>query len=144
MRTERNDAAADPQFLESGLPLCRVFLIPISFIVKLRMGKSGECLAFCVLPHLTTLAFSQVVRDDGLLRGVQQGDPGLRDGDAGADQRLPPGVLRLPAVQPQVRIQPRTGDRPFPITSINCRTPKGAPFLQRADAARDLFLQYRD
>ena len=79
------------------------------------------------------LSFSQVVRDDGLLRGVQQGDPGLRDGDAGADQRLPPGVLRLPAVQPQVRTQPRAavriGDRPFPITSINCRTPKGAPFL---------------
>ena len=93
--------------------------------------------------HLT-IALSQVVRDDGLLRGVQQGDPCLRDGDAGADQRLPPGVLRLPAVQPQVRDYLRIGDGPFPITSINCRTPKGVPFLQRADAARDLFLQYRD
>ena len=93
------------------------------------MGKSGECLAFCVLPHLTTIALSQVVRDDGLLRGVQQGDPCLRDGDAGADQRLPPGVLRLPAVQPQVRDYLRVGDRPFPITSINCRTPKGTPSL---------------
>ena len=67
------------------------------------MGKSGECLALCVLPSSHNCSLSQVVRDDGLLRGVQQGDPCLRDGDAGADQRLPPGVLRLPAVQPQVR-----------------------------------------
>ena len=47
--------------------------------------------------------FFQAVWHYWLLRGVQQGDPRLRDGDARQDKRLPPGVLRLPAVQPQVK-----------------------------------------
>ena len=61
---------------------------------------------FLSSPFSDNFAFPlpQVVRDDGLLRGVPEGDSGLRDGDEGADQRLPLGVLRLPAVQPQVSL----------------------------------------
>ena len=44
----------------------------------------------------------QAVWLHGLLRGVQQGDPGLRDGDEGEDQCVSPGVLCVPAVRPQV------------------------------------------
>ena len=84
---------------------------------------------------------------------MQQGDPGLRDGDAGADQRLPPGVLRLPAVQPQVRDYVPTYESHvrasemvlFPSLQLTAeRRRELPPFLQRADAARDLFLQYRE
>ena len=46
---------------------------------------------------------SPAVRLHRLLRRLQQSDPRLRDGDESQDQRLPPGVLRLPAVWPQVR-----------------------------------------
>ncbi len=47
---------------------------------------------------------AQVVRHDGVLLGLLQDDPRLRDGDARQGKRLPPRVLRLPAVQPQVRV----------------------------------------
>ena len=44
----------------------------------------------------------QALRLNGLLRGLQEDHPGIRDGDEGQNQRLSPGVLRLPGVRPQV------------------------------------------
>ena len=52
---------------------------------------------------LILIGLFQVVRHDRLLRRLQQGHPGLRDGDEGQDQRLSSGMLRLPAVQSQVK-----------------------------------------
>ena len=129
-----NDAAAASQFLQGGFPVP----LPIlschsdSHLTYCQTANNLRKSGFLCSSTSHNCSLSQVVRDDGLLRGVQQGDPCLRDGDAGADQRLPPGVLRLPAVQPQVRDYLRIGDRPFPITSINCRTPKGTPSLPPA------------
>ena len=51
----------------------------------------------------------QVIWDDRLLLRLLQGDSRLWDGDAGSRQRLPPRVLRLPTVQPQVRGAGRGG-----------------------------------
>ena len=97
-------------------PLHRIIIPqPTSFVIKLsktweiwwmsRFLRSPEPFR-SVLSSLISSVL-QVVRDDGLLRGVPEGDSGLRDGDEGADQRLPLGVLRLPAVQPQVCMHPR-------------------------------------
>lgn len=44
----------------------------------------------------------QTFREYRPLRGLQQGDPGVRDGDARENQRLSLGVLRLSTVQSQV------------------------------------------
>jgi hypothetical protein len=46
--------------------------------------------------------YVQVIREHGQLRSVPQGDTSFRDGHAGKEQRLPPGVFRLPAMQSQV------------------------------------------
>ncbi|XP_063233269.1 uncharacterized protein LOC134537016 isoform X3 [Bacillus rossius redtenbacheri] len=94
MHSTDNAPGAGP-LLARGLPEVR--------LLRLSPGRGGLHALHQGQPHPVQERLPQVVRHDGLLRGVQQGDPGLRDGHARQEQRLPLGVLRLPAVQPQVR-----------------------------------------
>ena len=52
------------------------------------------------VPNL--LHYVQVVWYHWILCGVLEGDTSLRNGDEGQEQCVPPGVLRLSTVQPQV------------------------------------------
>ena len=53
------------------------------------------CVCLCVVGF-------QVVWCNGELRSLQQAHSGLRDGHEGQGERLPPGLLRVPALQSEV------------------------------------------
>ncbi len=60
----------------------------------------------------------QTLRSDGKLCGLLQSDPGLRDGHAGQEQRLPPGMLCLLLLPTEVTILSLTN---FQLNSSSVR-----------------------
>lgn len=82
-----------------GLPKVR--------LLRLSVGRSRLHFVHQRKSDVVQERLLEAVRQHGILCGVQQGHSSLRDGDAGTEQRLPPGMLCMSAVQSQVRNKTR-------------------------------------
>ena len=81
---------------------CARFILDPLSIYRVSTSRNPIANVTQKLTGIFSVSLFQVVWHDGLLRGMQQGDPSLRNGHEGEGQRLPLGVLRLSTVQPQV------------------------------------------
>ncbi|XP_061898819.1 uncharacterized protein LOC133646912 isoform X3 [Entelurus aequoreus] len=71
-------------------------------LLRLPPGPGGLQPLHPGQPHPVPPGLPQAVWSDRKLRRLQEVNPGLRDGDEGAGQRLPFRLLRLPAVSPEI------------------------------------------